>query len=74
MKVATWELLEGLGLCVLALGFGCVMLLAAILAAGQGAWARMVGFGIPGLAALYLGARLTRGELARYRERSRQAS
>lgn len=74
MKVVTWELLEGLGLCVLALGFGCMMLYATWFAVGQAAWIRAAVFAALGLFALYWGGRLTLGELARYRERSKQRS
>jgi hypothetical protein len=70
MKVVTWELLEGLGLCVLALGFGCAMLYGVFVAVGQSAPIRAVVFGVLALFALYWGVRLTLAELARYRERS----
>lgn len=70
MKVVTWEFLEGLGLCVLALGFGCVMLYGAFVAVDQSAHVRAAVFTVLGLFALYWGVRLTLAELARYRERS----
>lgn len=70
MKVVTWELLEGLGLCVLALGFGCAMLYGAVVAVEQSAHVRAAVFTVLALFALYWGVRLTLAELARYRERS----
>lgn len=71
MKIVTWELLEGLGLCVLALGFGCVMLYGTFVAVGQSAYVRAAVFAALASFALYWGVRLTLAELARYRERSR---
>ncbi len=74
MKVVTWELIEGLGLCVLALGFGCVMLYGVFVAVGQSALLRAAVFAVLALFALYWGTRLTLAELARFRERSGQRS
>lgn len=70
MKMVTLELIEGLGLCVLALGFGSLMLYGLIVAVGQSAYIRAAVFAVLALFALYWGIRFTLVELARYRERS----
>jgi hypothetical protein len=68
MRSEQRELIDGLGLCLLALGFGALFVYGAFAVAGDGKYVRAAIYGVLGLAGLAWGIRMTRDELARYRE------
>ena len=79
MDATKHELIEGLGLCVLAVLFTGAMLTAAVVAIGHGNYLRAAGFGIVGLVGAYFTVRFTQAQFATYRagreeERARQRS
>ena len=67
MDVAKHDLIEGLGLCVLAVLFTGALLTASVVALGHANYLRAVGFGVPGLVAAYWTVRFTLAQLAGYR-------
>ena len=67
MNAARRELVEGLGLSVIALIFTGALLYAAVVALGIASYGRAAAFGIPGLFALYWTIRFTRAQFAAYR-------
>ena len=69
MKSDRKDLVEGLGLCVLALGFGGLFLYGAIAVALDEKYVRAAVYGVLALGALVWGVRMTLGEWARYRGR-----
>ena len=68
MRTEQRELMDGLGLCVLALGFGALFVYGAFAVAGDGELVRAAIYAVLGLGGLAWGVRMTRDELARYRE------
>lgn len=67
MDASKHELIEGLGLCVLAVIFTGAMLTAAVVAIGHGNHMRAVGFGAVGLVGAYFTTRFTQAQFATYR-------
>lgn len=67
MRGTRLELIEGLGLSVLAVLFTGALLTAAFVAAGKGFYLRAAAFGVPGLVAAYWTVRFTWAQIAGYR-------
>ena len=68
MRTEKRELIDGLGQCVLALGFGALFLYGAFAVAADGKLVRAAIYPLLGLGGLAWGVRMTHDELARYRE------